>query len=110
MTQHVADLEQEELAHHPGPRTYVAVAVWLAIVTIAEVATFYIDMAPGVLVPLLLVMALVKFAMVVMWFMHLRFDSRIFRRFFLAGLILALSVFAIVLVTFFARGGPAPGV
>jgi cytochrome c oxidase subunit 4 len=110
MTQHVADLEQEELAHHPGPRTYVAVAVWLAVVTIAEVATFYIDMSPALLVPLLLAMAAVKFVMVVMWFMHLRFDSRIFRRLFVSGLVLALSVFAIMLGTFFARGGPAPGV
>lgn len=110
MTQHVADLEQEELSHHPGPRTYVAVAVWLAIVTVAEVASFYIDLPAAILVPLLLAMSLVKFVLVVMWFMHLRFDSRIFRRFFVAGLLLALSVYAIVLATFFARGGPAPGV
>jgi hypothetical protein len=41
--------------------------------------------------------------------MHLKFDSKVFRRLFIAGLVLALSVFGFVLWMFFARGGPAPG-
>jgi hypothetical protein len=51
-----------------------------------------------------------KFALVALWFMHLKFDSRLFRRLFVAGLLIALAVFAIVLGTFFARGGAAPGI
>jgi cytochrome c oxidase subunit 4 len=42
----------------------------------------------------------VKFGTVVLWFMHLRFDSRIFRRLFVAGLMLALFVYLVVLTTF----------
>jgi hypothetical protein len=42
----------------------------------------------------------VKFFMVVAWFMHLRFDSRLFRRLFVAGLFLALFCYTAVLTTF----------
>jgi cytochrome c oxidase subunit 4 len=45
-------------------------------------------------------MSAVKFSLVVLWFMHLRFDSRIFRRLFISGMILAISVYAIVLMIF----------
>jgi hypothetical protein len=36
----------------------------------------------------------------VLWFMHLRFDSRMFRRLFTTGIVLALIVYTIVLTTF----------
>ena len=45
-------------------------------------------------------MAVVKFSVVVLWFMHLRFDSRLFRRFFVTGIILAMFCYVIVLSTF----------
>ncbi len=44
--------------------------------------------------------AIVKFTTVVAFFMHLRFDSRLFRRLFVLGLVLAIFVFTIVLTTF----------
>jgi cytochrome c oxidase subunit 4 len=102
--------EKHELEHHPGPRQYVGVAVVLAIITAIEVAIYYITALGDFLVPLLLAFSFIKFALVVLWFMHLKFDSRLFRRLFVAGLLIALAVFAIVLGTFFARGGAAPGV
>jgi len=43
---------------------------------------------------------MVKFTVVVAFFMHLRFDNRLFRRFFITGVCLALFVFTIVLTTF----------
>jgi hypothetical protein len=49
----------------------------------------------------------IKFSLVVLWFMHLRFDSPVFKRLFVAGVILALSVFLVVLLTFGAGLGPA---
>jgi cytochrome c oxidase subunit 4 len=91
----------EEDAGHPGPREYVIVAVVLAVVTGMEVALFYLDFLPsGIVVAALLVLMAIKFALVVLWFMHLRFDSAIYKRLFVAGLALALSVFIVVLVTF----------
>jgi cytochrome c oxidase subunit 4 len=66
-----------------------------------EVALFYLDFIPQpVVVISLMLLMILKFAIVALWFMHLRFDSRIFRRLFITGIILAISVFVIVLLTF----------
>ena len=80
--------EKHELEHHPGPRQYVGVAVVLAIITAIEVAIYYVTALGDFLVPLLLAFSFIKFALVVLWFMHLKFDSRLFRRLFveIAGL------------------------
>jgi cytochrome c oxidase subunit 4 len=85
---------------HPGPGEYVKIAVILAIVTMVEVGAYYISGLPNrVLSASLLVMMVIKFALVGLWFMHLRFDSKIFRRLFIAGIILALAVYTIAMVT-----------
>jgi cytochrome c oxidase subunit IV len=95
-----AHLPEEDVGH-PGPRQYVIVAVVLAVVTAMEVGLFYVGFLPSpVVVASLLVLMAIKFALVVLWFMHLRFDSPIYKRLFVAGLALASSVFVIVLVTF----------
>ncbi len=85
---------------HPSDLQYVYVALFLAAVTAAEVGVYYVPALEGLLVPILVVMALVKFSVVVLWFMHLRFDSRLFRRLFVTGIILALFCYVIVLSTF----------
>lgn len=106
-----APREEQELEHHPSPRKYVMVAVILAIVTAVEVAIYYIDSIASrhsLLITSLLIFSLIKFLMVGAYFMHLKFDSPIFRRFFLTGLVLALAVFAVVLVFFFTHGGASP--
>jgi cytochrome c oxidase subunit 4 len=100
--------EELELAHHPSPRQYVMIALILTVITAIEVAIYYIEAIRDLLVPFLLAFSLLKFVLVVGYFMHLKFDSRLFRRLFVTGLILALIVFGIVLTTFFARGGPHP--
>jgi cytochrome c oxidase subunit 4 len=102
-----AHLPAEDQAH-PGPRQYVIVAVVLAVVTGLEVALFYVEFlsSTAVVTGLLLLMT-IKFALVVLWFMHLRFDPPVFKRLFVTGLVLALSVFLIVLLTFGAGLGPA---
>ncbi len=106
-----APREDHELEHHPNPRKYVVVALILAVVTAVEVAIYYIPSVaerPGLLIPSLLIFAVVKFVMVAGYFMHLKFDSRVFRRFFVAGLVIALAIFGVVLFWFFANGGAAP--
>jgi len=90
-----------ELARHPGPAQYVMVAVVLAIATMFEVALFYITAIPRtLLIVLLLGFAGFKFALVVLWFMHLKFDSVLFRRVFAGGLTLAFVLYMVVLVIF----------
>jgi cytochrome c oxidase subunit IV len=108
MSEQVEAGEERELHSHPEPRQYVTVAIVLAVVTAAEVAIYYVSALESLLVPLLIVFALIKFVLVALWFMHLRFDSPIFKRFFATGVVLAMIVFAIVLLYFFFNGGPAP--
>jgi cytochrome c oxidase subunit 4 len=79
---------------HPGPAEYVRIAVILATITAIEVGAYYVSSLPrSVFSVLLLVMMVIKFALVVLWFMHLRFDSRLFRRLFVTGIILAILVY-----------------
>ncbi len=101
--------EVEELHVHPQPRQYVNVAIILAVLTAVEVAIYYVEGVRSILVPILIFLAILKFVLVALWFMHLRFDSNIFKRLFVTGLVLALLVFAVVLVFFSTHGGPAPG-
>ena len=105
-----APREDTELAHHPSPRQYVNIAIILAIVTAAEVAIYYVPAIEGFLIPLLLLFAVIKFIMVAGYFMHLKFDSPIFKRFFVTGIFLALTMFGVVLWFFFTHGGATPGV
>ena len=107
--EHMEPGEAEELSHHPTPKQYVVVALVLAVVTAAEVAIYYISALEDLIVPFLIAFALIKFFLVAMWFMHLRFDSLLFRRLFVTGIVLALLIFAVVLVFFATHGGPAPG-
>jgi cytochrome c oxidase subunit 4 len=84
---------------HPGPEEYVRIGIALAIVTAIEVALYYIDLSQTVLILLLLFLSAVKFILVVLWFMHLKFDNRLFSTMFITGLIIAVSAFVVVLAT-----------
>ncbi len=88
----------EEHPPHPGVGQYVEIGVILAVLTAIEVGLFYFDMPRVITVPGLLALTLLKFVLVVMWFMHLRFDSRWFRRLFLMGLGLAGAVYAVTII------------
>ena len=84
---------------HPEPRQYVMIAVVLVVVTALEVAISYVNedvIGPNWIILLLLSMAIVKFSLVVAWYMHLKTDSRTLRRFFLVGLVGALTLYIIV--------------
>jgi cytochrome c oxidase subunit 4 len=87
---------------HPSPREYVRIALILAVITIAEVVIYYIDWIHEneLLVPLLFLFSTIKFTLVVLWFMHLRFDSRTYARFFVMGLAGAVTLFLVMLIIF----------
>ncbi len=87
------DAGGQDVEHaHPGPRTYTVVGVILAIITLIEVWAYNQPELRAALVPILLVLSAVKFATVVGFFMHLRFDNRLFVAVFGFGLIVAGSV------------------
>jgi len=84
---------------HPTAMVYIQVGVILAIVTAVEVVFYYIDLADGLLLAVLMVLSALKFVMVVLWFMHLRYDSRLLSIAFAGGLVLVAALFFVVLAT-----------
>ena len=62
-------------------------------------STYYLDFG-ALFLPTLLVLMAVKFWLVVQFFMHLKFDAKIFGRLFWTGLLLAVSVYVAALATF----------
>jgi cytochrome c oxidase subunit IV len=93
---------------HPSPKEYIRIAIVLFVITVMEVSTYYLDPPRSVLIPVLFVFTIVKFALVVMWFMHLKFDSRIYSRFFVMGIAFAVTLYIVTLMMFgaFTSGSP----
>ena len=93
---------------HASVRTYLVVAAILGIVTAVEVAIFYVEALKPVLVPILLTLSATKFALVVGYFMHLKYDSKVFRGLFVGPLIVAIAIIVAMLALFGVfTGGPA---
>lgn len=90
--------------HHPSDTDYVQTAIILAVLTALEVSTYYIDFGWAT-VPLLVVLMTVKFLYVAGIFMHLKFDIGLYRQMVAAGLVLAIALYTIVLLTFFSVPG-----
>jgi cytochrome c oxidase subunit 4 len=86
-------------AGHPDPIQYVVIGLTLAFITAVEVALYYLDLNFKFLVIALLALSLLKFMLVVGFFMHLRFDQRIFSILFFGGLGLAIAVFTVAVTT-----------
>jgi cytochrome c oxidase subunit IV len=84
--------ETETRGGHATVATYLAVAAVLTIITIVEVGVFYVPAFKPVLAPVLLVLSATKFALVVMFYMHLKFDHPIFRTIFTLPLLFAVAV------------------
>jgi len=77
---------------HPGAKEYLAIAVVLTVITAVEVAIFYVPQMKPVLVPSLLTLSALKFALVAMFYMHLKFDHKLFSWLFVTPMVLALAV------------------
>ena len=83
---------------HASIRIYLIVAGILSAVTALEFGVIYVRRLAPVLIPLLLVLSAGKFALVVMFFMHLRYDSRVLTFLFVAPLVLA-TLLAVAVMT-----------
>lgn len=90
---------QTHEAHAPSQLGYVGIAVALAILTAIEVGIWYLDIPNGLLFAGLAVLMSAKFATVVAFFMHLKFDGRLLTVVFSGGLILALIMFLIAITS-----------
>ena len=98
------DTAQHETEHaHPSDWQYIKIALLLAVLTALEVFTYFEsvhNLSDAALYVILTVLMVLKFVYVVAWFMHLKFDSMIFRRVFQVGIAMALAVYLIMLTAF----------
>lgn len=77
---------------HPTAFTYFKVAMILSAITAVEVGVFYLEGLGHGIIPILVVLSGAKFALVVMFYMHLRYDAKLFSALFVGGLTLAFGV------------------
>ena len=106
-----ASHDQEQM-RHPTFMQYVGIAVILFVVTIVEFVLIWdkagiADDLGQSKIPLLIVLSAFKFAVVIMFYMHLKFDNRLLSGIFVAGLALAFIV-GLALVGLFVSFGAEP--
>jgi cytochrome c oxidase subunit 4 len=82
-------------AHKLRPN-YTVILVLLVIFTILEVSVSFLQ--SSFKIPLLLTLAGVKASLVVLYFMHLRYDSRLFAGFFLLGALLITPLLLLMML------------
>ncbi len=70
----IADTHSGQV-RHPGAATYLIIAAFLVVLTAMEITVFYVHALRPVLVPVLIVLAAAKFALVAMFYMHLKYDG-----------------------------------
>lgn len=87
---------------HPGPGLYIKIGLILTIITAIEVSAFYIPAweQSAIYAPSMLFMSGIKFALVVMFYMHLKFDHRLFRFIFTGPFVIAIITIIALLFLF----------
>lgn len=87
--------------HIPKDSYFIKVALILAFVTALETSTYWWEgNLKSIATPALLIMMTIKFFMILLVFMHLKFDNKLFSLMFYIGLGLAVFVYMVALFTF----------
>src|SRR3954463_5758554 len=96
-----------EVHEHPTWKEYKWVALVLTVITIVEVWVYYTPFKHSTLfAPVLLIMSAVKFAIVVLFYMHLKYDHKIFKALFTGPLIIAVATLISLLFLFSTHPKP----
>lgn len=83
---------------HPSDREYLRIGTMLFILTAVEVALYFLEgmfessWSLYLLIAALIILSTFKFILVVSYYMHLKWDDRIFTWFFLSGLFVAGAI------------------
>ena len=99
----MSDHGHEQHQHaHPTAKKYLGIAIILTIITVIEVAIFYIPSMHQFLPPILLTLSALKFALVAMFYMHLKFDHRLYSWVFVVPMCFAAAIILALLALFSA--------
>ena len=96
MSDHAEHVEAQD---HPTNRYFIWTAAVLALFTALETSTYWINFG-SFATPLLLTLMTIKFFVILLVFMHLKYDSKLFGALFYIGLGLAIGVYTAALCTF----------
>ena len=87
--------EEARRYHH-----FITLALWLAVITGAEIVLIFWPVPPAVVLTVLSLMSAGKFFAVILWFMHLIYDKRLLLWLFVTALALTFATFAALLALF----------
>ena len=79
---------------HFATRDYLMVGAALILLTFLEVGAVYIPQVPTL--PALLLFGGIKGLLIAMFFMHLKFDSRVFSVLFAIGIVLGIAMVSVL--------------
>ena len=93
---------QHHEGKHPTFKQYAFIALILFVITAIEFLIIVPESMQGAPVSLapLIILSAIKFAIVIMYYMHLRFDHKLLSIVFLSGLVLAFAAFSALLLLF----------
>ena len=99
---------------HISNTVYLIVGGFLIVLTAMEITVSYVHALRPVMVPILIVLAIAKFALIAMFFMHLRYEKWTLNITFLFPMTVALVVFGSLMGLFLYLSrhmvGPAMGI
>jgi len=76
---------------------YFGIFILLAVFTLVETLASYLSQ-PAIKIPILVTLAVVKAVLVLLYFMHLKFDHRLFSYLFIAGCVLSIPLILVMTV------------
>lgn len=78
------------------PVNYLGIFILLAVFTLIETLASYLQQT-SIKFPVLIALSLIKAVLVLLYFMHLKFDSRIFSYLFIAGCVLSIPLILVMM-------------
>jgi cytochrome c oxidase subunit 4 len=90
------------MTHAASPRTYVIVLLALLVLTVVTTVVAHIDLGPGNAAVAMLI-AVIKMLLVMLFFMHIRYEARLTRLFAGAGLLWLLFMIGLVMADVLSR-------
>lgn len=90
---------------HPTPWTYIVIAFILTVLTLLEIGVYYFPPSVTALVIILSGLAVAKFILVVGFYMHLKYDAKLFTWLLAGGLLIAIAMLTGLWALFNGWGG-----
>ncbi len=87
-------MEKEAVSKRPN---YLAIFILLAVFTLIETLASYIPQQ-SIKFPLLIVLSVVKAVLVLLYFMHLKYDKKLFSYLFILGCVLSIPLVLVMTV------------